>query len=81
MQNGAVPLTQLHTIRWQVSSDRPDRRRETFIAQYRRQCLCTGADISAGRGQLCGVASLELCAAFTGELANGIRSGAFGEKA
>jgi len=81
MQNWAMPLTQLHSGHGQARPDRPYRRCETVIAQYRRQCLCAGAHIPTRRGQLCGIPSLELCAAFTSELAHGIRPGVFCEKA
>ena len=81
LQNWAMPLAQLHAAQGQARSGRPDRRCETVSAQRRRQRLRAGRHVPARRRQLCGIPRFELCVAFTGELAHGIRTGVFCEKA
>jgi hypothetical protein len=79
--NRAMPLAQVHTGHGQVRPDGSNGRGETIGAQCRRQCLRAEGKVRARRGKLCGIPRLELCAVFSGELVDGIRTGMFSEKA
>ena len=73
--NRAVPLAKLHPVHGPARCDGSGGSGEPVGVQRRRQCLRAGGDVLARRGELCRVPRFEVCVAFAGELAHGIRSG------
>ena len=79
--NRAMPLAQLHTGQRRAHSDRSGRGRETIGSQCPRQGLRAGGNVLTRSGELRGIPRFELGNAPAGELAHGVGTGVFGQKA